>query len=110
MLRLESTGLVQTILHMNNVGLRESNRQSLSQCEAVGGGRWDTGMAAHTGGTETGRSLEFMGQPASSIGEPPIAVGLCLRKPKLDGSRGSGETEGYLMQKWPNGWASQKTS
>jgi hypothetical protein len=66
-------------------------------------------MAAHTGGTETGRSLEFMGQPASSVGEPSIGVGLGLRKPMLDGFRGSGEIEGYLMQKWPNRWASQKT-
>jgi hypothetical protein len=42
MLGLESTGLVQTILRMNNVQLRELNRQSLSQGRAgvgVAGGR-----------------------------------------------------------------------
>lgn len=73
-----------------------------------GGWRHDTGMVAHTGGTGPGRPLEFMGQPASSIGEPPIAVRFCLNKPKLDGCRGSGETKGYLMQKWPMGGQARK--
>lgn len=54
-------------------------------------------MVAHPGGTERGGSLEFMGQPAS-IGEPPKAVRLCLKREK-SGWMAPEEVE-RLRRKW----------
>lgn len=70
-------------------------------------------MAAHTGRTETGRSLEFTGQPAS-IGELQIAVRLSQTKPswmapeEVERLRGTlyrngqmvGKPENWLVRAW----------